>query len=196
MLWTFHRLDGWGRDTGPVVRRQRRWLEPRACAWAFGMGLDVESLWVGSRGLPWVFGSSFGLVSGLDWRHDRTDVLVMSSGKCPTFWGTGKEPSPPWSPSHAIGASSTLRAFEGEGEIRTEADVGASAPTSASSSVLGGWGQNTPLRSYFEWPQHEWPRTGEGAHEGRRYERGRARCSTPQDGFTLWTHLQPARGPE
>ena len=31
----------------------------------------------------------------------------------------------------------SLRAVEGEGEIRTEADVGAEAPTSASSSVLG-----------------------------------------------------------
>ena len=36
----------------------------------------------------------------------------------------------------------SLRAVKGEGEIRTEAEVGASAPTSASSSVLGrrGWG--------------------------------------------------------
>ena len=31
----------------------------------------------------------------------------------------------------------SLRAIKGEGERRTEADVGASAPTSASSSVLG-----------------------------------------------------------
>ncbi len=30
------------------------------------------------------------------------------------------EPSPPWYPSHAKGASSTLRAIKGEGEIRTE----------------------------------------------------------------------------
>ena len=36
----------------------------------------------------------------------------------------------------------SLRAVKGEGEIRTEAEVGAEAPTSASSSVLGrrGWG--------------------------------------------------------
>ena len=58
--------------------------------------------------------------------------------------GPTREPSPPWSPSHATGArpgasatSSTLRAFKGEGEIRTEGDVGADAPTSPSSSVLG-----------------------------------------------------------
>ncbi len=33
-----------------------------------------------------------------------------------------REPLPPWSPSHAVGASSTLRAFKGEGEKRTEGD--------------------------------------------------------------------------
>ncbi len=68
------------------------------------------------------------------------------------------------------------------------------AHASASSSVLGGWGQDTPLRSYFDGAQHEWPRTGEGAHEGCPYERGRAPYSTSWDGFTHWAHLQPARG--
>ena len=51
--------------------------------------------------------------------------------------GPAGEPSPPLSPSHATGASSTLRAFKGEGEIRTEAEAGAKAPASASSSLLG-----------------------------------------------------------
>ena len=55
--WTIHRLGREG-GTGPDgMRRWRRSLEPRACARAVGMGLDVESS-VGSRGLPWVFGSS------------------------------------------------------------------------------------------------------------------------------------------
>ncbi len=39
----------------------------------------------------------------------------------------------------------SLRAFKGEGEIRTEGDVGASAPTSPSSSVLGGKGDGFPI---------------------------------------------------
>ena len=41
------------------------------------------------------------------------------------------EPSPPWSPSHAKGASSTsstLRVIKGEGEIRTEGCTGAVHP--------------------------------------------------------------------
>ena len=33
----------------------------------------------------------------------------------------------------------SLRAIKGEGEKRTEAEVGAEAPTSASSSILRGW---------------------------------------------------------
>ena len=70
ILWTFHRLDGWGRGTRPVVRGLRPWLVSRACARAAGMSQGVESPdfsgavpWVGSRGLPWVFGSSFDDVS-------------------------------------------------------------------------------------------------------------------------------------
>ena len=74
-------------------------------------------------------------------------MFISGQGVGVTFGGhrpgpTG-EPSPPWSPSHATGASSTLRAIKGEGERRTEADVGAEAPTSASSSVLGGGGMDS-----------------------------------------------------
>ena len=88
MLWTFHRLDGQGRVTGPGG--MRRW-RPRllgddvfACAatflprkgaigrsplqergevlgWARALSPRVRS-----RGLSWVFGSSLKLVSGLD----------------------------------------------------------------------------------------------------------------------------------
>ena len=45
----------WSRD--PWKRRWRLSLEPRACARAVGMGWGVESSG-GSRGFPWVFGSS------------------------------------------------------------------------------------------------------------------------------------------
>ena len=67
----------------------------------------------------------------------------------------------------------SLRAFNGEGERRTEARTGAMAPVRASSSVLGErhedrvgggvtrWLSNARAapRSYFEWPQHERPHT-------------------------------------
>ena len=52
--------------------------------------------------------------------------------------GPPREPSPPVSPSPPYrGTGQALRAYKGEGERRTEAEVGAEAPTSASSSVLG-----------------------------------------------------------
>ena len=78
-------------------------------------------------------------------------MFISSQGVRVTFGGhrpgpTG-EPSPPWSPSHAIGASSTLRAFKGEGEIRIEAHVRAEH---ARGPLIQYWGEGdgfTPWRT-------------------------------------------------
>ena len=75
----FHRLMVREGGAGPGKRRWRRLLEPRACARAVGMGLDVESSG-GLGGLPWVLVSSLRWVSGLDWSNNRTCVLSSQGG--------------------------------------------------------------------------------------------------------------------
>ena len=76
----FHRLmvregiaGALGRGDGGV-----RLCRGAACGPPFGMGLDVESSGAGWASL--VFGTSLRWVSGLDWPHNRTNVLSSQGG--------------------------------------------------------------------------------------------------------------------
>ena len=62
-------------------------LEPRACARAFGMGLDVESSRRVSGASPWCFGSSLEWVLVFEQNNYSTSVWVESRGRCHTLGG-------------------------------------------------------------------------------------------------------------